>query len=382
MRKAQTAAGASALIALIAAFIILYIVIIPPEERASILRGDPSVQPGQEYLPQNVLLLERNIGLIREPRRTHHLRDMLLQDVSEPEELVVIPAFELKKTVFSNVVKTVSFPVKNPELIDNLLLSFQTPERNGVLKIVLNGFELFSGKAASPSSSIQIKTELLSEINTLEFSVSGSLFERKRFIFSDAKLIGDRKDVQRQSSLQSLQLSSGEISSIESSFIDFFPVCDQSSAGKLKISVNNKAIFFESPICESINSQEVFKSDLIAGDNEFEFVLQDGSARIEQVALRTIVSPTRSFLKYFDVSPQVSSAVARGQRSVVLSIAFSGSERSRRATVNINGELDSVTQRDTVFIRDISSIIRPGSNYLEIIPDTNLDIQTLEIRVE
>jgi len=63
-------------------------------------------------------------------------------------------------------------------------------------------------------------------------------------------------------------------------------------------------------------------------------------------------------------------------------VTFVDDKKSHRAITNINGVLDAIDQKEAVFERDISRIVRGGNNYLQITPRTSLEILELEIRVE
>ena len=59
---------------------------------------------------------------------------------------------------------------------------------------------------------------------------------------------------------------------------------------------------------------------------------------------------------------------------------FSG--RLKEAQLNVNGRMDVLSQRDPKFIREISGVVKDGNNFIGVMPMTDLNVMSVEVRVE
>ena len=113
------------------------------------------------------------------------------------------------------------------------------------------------------------------------------------------------------------------------------------------------------------------------------FSTTSGDYRIEQAVLDTDLKDVRSFVEYFDVPPDLFDRVAAGNRNILLEIDFVDNGNRKRAQLNINGHLTFLDQIEPYYTRTISAVVEPGSrNYLELIPETPLDIVQIRVRVQ
>jgi len=223
---------------------------------------------------------------------------------------------------------------------------------------------------------------LLNKTNSLEFRVSGGFFEKKYFSFMDIKIIGDITDISKQIATNTFTLSDIEFDNLESAYLNFYPICEQERVGLLDIVVNGKTIYSATPVCESANRIDIYKEDLRPGKNTAIFKLSKGTARIEQVRLRTILKPVKSFIDYFTINATLYDDILAGRRIVVLHIEFVDDREVKHAELNINGRLDVIDQREPTYTRAITNVAREGNNYIEIRPLTDLSIVKLQVRVE
>jgi hypothetical protein len=196
------------------------------------------------------------------------------------------------------------------------------------------------------------------------------------------RLIGEILDVRKQQAANAFSVPDPEYENLESGYLGFYPVCDQNNAGLLDITLNDKTIYSAVPVCESPARQELFKEDLRSGKNTLGFRLRSGSARIEQIKVKTFVKPTKGFLDYFNIEPDVFNAIVAGKAHAVLEIEFVDDGRLKEARTNINGRFDVLSQRESLFIRDISAVAREGNNFIGIEPLADLNVLSIKVRVE
>ncbi len=381
-QKIQTGSPAAALIGIMTLLFIFYILFLPAEERKALLEGE-NVTGAEE---REAMLLSVPVGRLAFVPRTqfdHPLPNVYLVETRNAIVLGAENPFIVKKSIFGEQAKSMVFGVSDLENTENVMLSFQAPERAGILVISLNGNKIFEGqvKAQNPPPVMLPKT-LLKPANQLDFSAAGGFFSRKKYSLTDVKVIGDITDVQKQISTNTFSISQVELDNLESAYLDFYPICEQAVVGTLSTELNGKIISSAVPACDSLNRQELYTEDLRAGKNTLIFKISRGSYRIEQVRVRTQIKPVKAFIDFFDVKPSLYNAVLDKTRHIVLDVEFVDDGRVKRARINVNGKLDMIDQRNPDFTRDISAIAREGNNYIEIQPLTELDVVRLEVRAE
>lgn len=380
-KKAQ----AGGLIGIIALILIFYLLFIPPEERAELLKEEPTLREIEEITGK--ALLTASPGVLTKLEQTsfdHDFPNIVLSEERQAAVLAQINPFRITKGLFSQNFKTTTFTIPDLKTIDNVVLSFQATTRRGILKILLNDVPIFEGevKTRNPQP-IVLPKALLKQTNTLEFQVMGfSLFFKREYSLEDIKIIGEIIDVKKQQSAHAFGIPAAEYESLESGYISFAPVCDQKTIGILDVVLNDKIIFSATPDCNTLNRQDVFKDDLVKGKNALGFKLSQGIARLEQIRLKTIVKPTKGFSDYFQIDPKVYTEIVTGKARIVLNMEFVDDGKLKEAKLNINNKLDAISQRANIFFKDISGEVQEGNNFISIEPITDLNIIRLEVRVE
>lgn len=383
-RKAQSGSGAATLVGIILVLFIFYILFLPPEERKSLLDEGTLTQPGEGSIGSKLLdVAPGRLTFTDKKVIDHSIPNIYLESARESVILAQENPFTIYKGLFGEQKKRMVFSVDNLNNLESVMLGFSAPYRKGILTITLNGMPVFENTVPVQNvPPIVLPKSLIREANELEFSVQGSWFQRKKFELSDIKVVGELTDAARQRAESSFTISPTEFDNLESAFLDFFPICDQSQVGIMTVGLNGKLLFAAPPACDSLNRQEVFKEDLNEGKNTIYFQIDRGSYRIEQVRVRSTLKPVQSYIQYFDVKQSLYNDVLDKKRKVILKIEFVNDGLSKRADVSVNGKLLSLDQKTNVFERDVSTAMREGNNYLEIRPLSEMNIVRVEARVE
>lgn len=387
-RRAQASGGtAGTLIGIIALLLIFYILFLPPEERKALLEEErepraPGVVPGVgEVLYRGA---PGRLTFVGQTEFDHPIPNMFLSEERQAKILAETNPFRIRKGWFRKDFKNVSFILAEPETVDNVLLSFQTPLNRGRLKVLFNGVPVFEGdiRVQNPPP-VQLPKSLLRASNMIEFQVWGfGLIFAREYQFQDVKIIGEILDVRKQQAANSFSVPEAEYENIENGYLGFYPVCEQETVGILDVTLNDKTIFSAVPVCDSPARQELFKEDFRSGKNTLGFRLRSGVARIEQARVKTFVKPTKGFSDFFFIKPDVFTAIATGKAHAVLEVEFVDDGRLKEARTNVNGRLDVLSQREPRFIRDISAVVRDGNNFISIEPLTDLNVISITVRVE
>jgi len=103
---------------------------------------------------------------------------------------------------------------------------------------------------------------------------------------------------------------------------------------------------------------------------------------LEQIRIKAILDPTKSYMDYFNVDSKLYETVVDGINDAELVIKFVDDNKLKNAKLNVNGRLYMIDQRTPTYRVDISNVIEEGNNYVELTPLTELNIIKLEITAE
>ena len=198
---APTGGGAALLIAVIAAMIILYILFLPPNERARILEENIDNHDNAKTLDGQILLKKSpgRLDLVKDKIREHSISPFTLVSFTEGKVLKKFDSVHVEKSLFDEQKKTLQFNIDNPENTDNVLFSFVNKEHSGRIVITLNGHILTDKKLDQENPPpIQLPKEMLAKSNFLSFSASKPLiilfFKTNRYTLENLKIVGDVTD--------------------------------------------------------------------------------------------------------------------------------------------------------------------------------------------
>ncbi len=380
-------AQAGTLIGLIALLLIFYILFLPPEERKALLAEEraPGVPGGMPGIGDILFrAAPGKLTFVSQDHFDHLIPNLFLSEERQAKVLAEANPFVIKKGWFRKDFKNISFFLPDLETVDNVMIGFQTPVRRGRLKVIVNSVPVFEGdiRVQNPAP-IVLPKGMLKVNNMIEFQVWGfGLVFSREYHIEDLKIIGEITDVRKQEAANAFSVPEIEYENIESGYLGFYPVCDPENVGILDIMLNGKVISSAVPVCDSPARHDLFKEDFMPGKNALGFKLRSGIARIEQILAKTFVKPTKGFSDFFFIEPDVFTAIATGKAHAILEIEFVDDGRLKEARTNVNGRLDVLSQRDPRFIRDISSVVKDGNNFISIDPMTDVSIMNLEVRVE
>ncbi|MBS3148859.1 hypothetical protein J4219_08330 [Candidatus Woesearchaeota archaeon] len=381
MADKPTGSPAATLIGIITLLFIFYILFLPAEERQQLLEGENYTDSDTKST-----LLDETPGLLSFTKRTLFDHDIPSVFLSETKNAVVLSSenpFTVRKGWFSEQRKTIIFAVPSLAQTDNVILSLQAPTRAGTLVITLNGQTIYESTVATQNPPpITLPKTLISGANQLEFYVKGGFFSRTRYELFDVKVIGEVTDAARQAATSTFTISDVEKENLDTAFLDFYPLCDQNEVGTLSIELNDRIIHSAIPACEGLNRADLDKEELRDGKNTISFKINQGSYRVEQIRVRTILKPVKPFIDYFKINSTLYNAVLDNKRNVVLRIEFVDDDEDKQARLNINGKYDVIDQENHIYEEDISELIKEGNNYLQLDPLTELHIVRITVKAE
>lgn len=326
-KKGQnTAGGASALIAIIAGMILLYLLLLPPDVREDLLQDQPSSEfSGEDGTGDNAksvlddmnnTVLEESPGRIsylRFDEFDHNLPAINLYTETEGKEKTIGNALYVKKGVFDEQSKNIEFQLPKLEQVENVYLDFKLSEnRNnqGRLKINLNDEKIFSqelpeGRLGDP---IKLQDRYLERENELEFSVSGvgwKFWTTNEYELDNIRVIYDKKDVSKQESKNTFMIDDTEKHNLDSAVLKFNPDCNPRNAGILTVLLNRNVVYEAVPDCGQLNKIEISSSMVHAGKNTIRFSAEEGHYLINRVNLQTKMEKMTFPVYYFDLKEEL-----------------------------------------------------------------------------
>ncbi|MBI2140585.1 hypothetical protein HYU14_06695 [Candidatus Woesearchaeota archaeon] len=389
-KKSQDGTNAAILIAILSAFIIIYIMFLPSEDRQDILEGDGS-GVGSSSSPSKITLLKESVGRLDPVSK---VRDKALPNVNifEATNAKVLEQFNpltVRNGWFEKKPRKLSFILNDVDQADNVFLSFSAPVRKGILAIAFNGEVIFESRLAGINvEPIKVRRSLLKKENELLFSVSsvGARFwTANEYTLQDIKLIGDITDRSRQESQNSFSLSDKEVSNIEKAELRFVPYCTNALlVGSLGVSVNSRSVFSAVPVCNDKYTVEIPLSALNAGSNSVMFRTDKGTYAVEQIRLAFTQKEEPETTFFFEVNESTFKKVSgnNATHNAFFGLKFVDDRDIKKADININDRFIRIDQDEKAFRKNINSFIEKDNNFVKITPRSVLEIVEVSVELE
>ena len=393
-KKAQgtSAASATGFIALVVGLIILYIIFLPPEERAELLGENETVEEEEEEVSEeaeeNILLLEYpgRLDYLKEKEYEHDISPFYLSKTINAQELDTINPFVIRHGLFDEVKKEVPVKISDLKNTENILLSFTAKKYSGLLTIKLNNINIFESEiTTSNPKPIKLKKDYLEEDNVLEFSVSGigaRFWSTNIYSLDDIKIVGDVADISKQESKNIFFISEDEKLNLERAKLRFLPNCKPEDAGKLDVLINYQEVFSGVPDCGGINVYSFSTNVLHTGDNNLVFKTDKGSYLVEQIKVQTSLKELTYPTYYFEINETTFEKIENDTYDIKLVLEFVDDKRDKIMNLNINNRMIYVDTDEADYYKNIDGYAKEGNNFIKIEPLSMLDIIELKVELE
>lgn len=387
-KRGQSAAGAAVLIALIAAFIIMFVVLIPPKERAAILGEEGTAdQPGVPSGPlvKNLLTVSPGrIDYLSQKEIEHPLPVVNVFTRTESEIITEKNLAYAKNGVFTDEEDEFRFQLKDVEHTENVLLHFAIEALEGRLQISLNGEEVFDAiVAVGATKPVPLPQRLLKEDNLIVFSVSSpgaAFWKTNEAALKNIRIIGDVTDLGAQFSRNMFLVSETEKQNLEKVVLKFQPGCLSGDVSKLHVAVNGREIYDAIPDCAVAFVPLEFSPDILQrGENEITFTTERGTYLLSHVLvlsqLRDVEFPTY----YFDLSLEEYDEIFDGDLRVRLRMEFVDITTDKFGEVIFNGHTKGFDTKEGFVVLDLSGDVVRGTNSLKIKPRKTIEVRELRV---
>lgn len=322
---AYNANGAAILIIIVTALIVLYILFLPPSDRAELL-GESSGSSGgssgsngaTKIAPSKTLLLE-NVGRVDyldSDEREHFIPSFRLSTKVEGMILQEVDSLYVKSSVFDSQIHNITFRVDR-ELSSDLQLSFNVGKQaNGRLIMLVNGQQVLSEEVAAQSSKVlSIPIDMVDRYNTLTIGVASpgwAFWEVNEYAIENLQLTANVKDLSGSSSVQVFTLSDDEVEHLKAATLKYYADCTPTAAGRLEVKLNGKRIFSGFGDCGVISTVELDKYSLDGGENELTFTTQEGSYLFTNVVVEVDLEEPVYPIFYFDLEDDYFTSSSEG----------------------------------------------------------------------
>lgn len=369
--------------------ILLYVLFLPPAERAKILE-DTTVTTAAQYNQLNPVLLKESPGrldLLQRDTIAHKLTSFSLLSTTEGKILKDFNSVYVEKSDFSEKPLTLQFDLDNVENIDNVILSFGVIDASGALIITLNGNIITQtsykkGEAVAP---INIPKNLLTKSNSIKFQASSPgvlFFKTNKYSLLNVKLFGDVTDKSGFINTQSFFITTQEDNFLEKATVSFLPNCKETDVSRLQVSLNNQEVYSGIPNCKLPVKIEVGSGRVLEGENKIMFAIDKGAYNIDQLLftsnLKDLVYPTY----YFELTDDQYQDLKNNFIDVNMTVTFVRSVDFQDVEVEINGRKFSIDNKKRVFNQVIDPYLIEDNNAITLRPlDGAVEIVGFKVQV-
>ncbi|MGV8162013.1 MAG: hypothetical protein ACP5N2_01615 [Candidatus Nanoarchaeia archaeon] len=391
-KKGQAGGGAAVLLIVITVLIVLYILFLPPADREALLANN-SANSNTSSSSGLVLLRESpgTLDYIANDQKDYDFPSFTINTKVSGEVLTSRSSLYVKNSVFEKKEEVVVFSA-NPELTENVVLSFNIEKAEGSLRITLNGETMLdSDMVEGNSPPITIDAQKLQSSNELRFSVSspGVAFWRyNEYRLKDVKITADVTDKSESESTQSFSLTAEDMKNLKTVQLRYIPVCNLHEISNMEVSINQNNLFRGLPDCGMYNYAPVAVEYLREGQNQMNFKVEKGSILIDRLRLTSNFETDNNPIYYFEMeesnftNPDDPEDYAlKSHLDVYMDLTFPNTN-PKRFEIFINGMKIGFSTAKTKETRQIDNYVRPGTNSVEIKPLQDMTMTEIKIRLK
>ncbi|MAG60617.1 hypothetical protein CL619_02405 [archaeon] len=389
-KKAQAAAAAAVLVAIIGAMLVSYVILVSPEERAAILDGDIDSDSDSTGSSGELLLEEfpGKIEYLSVDEVEHSLASVHIYTETEVQTLTERSSLFAKRSVFSSTDAEVSFGIDDVDLVDDTLLSFRVVDSSGSLSLTLNGESLLQQEFTGEESvTIDLPTELLQEDNELVFSASspGAAFWSSNEISIESLIIvSDVTDNSHREATGVFSISDTEYENMETAVFSFQPDCASDTSGTMIITLNSAyTLYSASPDCSvQMGDVELDPSMLFVGQNTLHFSTDTGDYVLYNLEVKSDLIDVEYPTYYFQLTYEEEQSVLNDDDTVEVTLEFADEGETKAGYVSINGYKRHFDTTSSSYSFDISDYVTSGNNAISIQPSKTLEVRELLVDLE
>ena len=373
----------------IALFMVLYILFIPPEERRGLLDSDRENVTSSSASSAKLELLAESPGIISPTRdfgTKHSIPSVNIFIKTEPKLDQLAQNIVVKNGLFTKSSPILKFRSDDFSDTKKVTLNFFVQQASGELRIKLNGQTVYSEDIVSSGAKVvDINKNFLRDQNELEFSVSSAFFSVNTYNLQNLVL---KQEFERINSKEerSFTLSDGELKTMSRARLEYTQVCNDplpKDTARLDIHVNDLRAITQNIKCVTTNQElDIDLNYLRVGKNVITFTLEEGDFSLNQLNLETTSSESKFLTYAFSLPSSEFDKIESNEKKVSLDLALSQERRKKNARIIINNNEVIMNTEEGDFSRDITDLVVEGTNFLRIIPSNSFLINSLKVTLE
>jgi len=388
-KKAQVSGGSAAvLIAIIALIIVLYIALLPSEERHQLLYGENITEEKEGKAAGEEMLLLAHPGrldYLEEDKIEHSIPNLHLYTETEGVMFKKLDSIHISKWLLGGKSKEVNFTIGNLENTKDVIMGYSIKEGEGRLIISLNGKEIFN-KEIRTAQPLDLPKEYLKEGgNVLKFSVSRSgILGSNSYTLENIRVTGDVTDVSGQTASAVFIVSATEKNHLDYVRLKFVPHCNLSLIGKLDIAINENNVFSGKPdYCGySLPAIEFSPSNIYSDENTISFSTTEGNYVLDQIKVQSYLKEYTNPTYYFNLDNDLYGDIQDDDKDINLIMKFADNIARKNLRIIINSKTFYLDGKDQEYKWDLSDYVIKGNNAVKIEPLTTIDIVDLTVELD
>jgi len=385
-KRGQSAAGAAVFLAVIAGLLIMFIVLIPPAERAELL-GDKytsSTTSSSSGTSNLLITAPGKIDYLAQREIEHPLPVIQVYTQAESRILAEKNLIYARKTIINHEESIFPFSVSDLSNTQDLVLNFKVTNVEGRLVVQLNGETIFNAPVESGMSvPVVLPKNMLHNDNQLVFGASSpglAFWSTNEVSLEEAKVVAEVTNLEGQYSKNVFLLSETEKRNLDRIVLKFQPECNYGEAGKLRITLNNNEIYNALPDCAlAMVPIEIAPNLVNQNENTLVFQVEKGRYILSHVSVDTKLKELDFPTYYFTLSHERYCDIQNGTYAVKLKMDFTDIGDSKYGDVLINGHYYGYDTKELSATMDISEDVVQGNNAVKIKPRKTVEVRELRV---
>ncbi|MBU0962565.1 MAG: hypothetical protein KKD48_01530 [Nanoarchaeota archaeon] len=385
-KRAQESGSAIAvLVLLIALFMLLYVLLLPPEQREDILNQTISKNGDSNQINPVVLLSESPGELFpnKEGNIKHDISSLNIFVKDEPQTNRLANALEISRSLFSSKPQTVTFQIDDLTNIKSVILFFSVAKASGNLQIWLND-NIVLDKKVEGVQTIELPTNYLKRNNILELKVSGPgllFFTKNSYELEDIG-IKETFEVINPKEERIFTISETEKAGLQKAILKYQIYCNGLDNGNtdFKILLNDKQVISKIISCIGGSEEvELPNENIKEGTNKLTFIIGEGDFLLSQINVETELKEKSNPTYHFDINNDDYDNIINGGADVTLRITGA---KTKKANLIINDKKILMDTSEDTFSKDIRDYVNEGDNFIKIIPINTFTMDLLEVKIQ
>jgi hypothetical protein len=378
----------AAIILVIALVLILYLIIVQPADRDALLYGENDTA---EFASTESLELVASGGADLTPRHNnivkHKVPNINLYVKEEPEVITLARSVKVANSWFTSKSPKLSFNVASVEELSSLKLFFNVIESKGDLEITLNNKQVYYQDLGNGIATINLPISNIKESNTLDFGTNtpAAPWTTNAYTLGDVTVKQQFSLVNSQET-RTFELTQEEVENIGTAELGFYQVCNKRPSGettRLNILLNSEEVFNGRINCYNAwQAIELPSREFLENSNELLFILEDGDFSFNNLEVKLDLESSIYPKLHFSIGTETFEDIQSEDKKAYLKFFFDNDEKSKEATIIINGEQFIMSTTESTYIKEVSSIVEEGTNFVRIVPETTFSLEGMKVILE